>query len=106
MWSQILAGCPIDSAPMAEVTWILVCLSNMLLGRISSLTSFHRWLSPAAWPEFRLSRVRHRCLIPKDVNNAKQLPEALAGRLLEVTNLSRSRDYDLKNRSRRTKTAA
>jgi hypothetical protein len=56
-------------------------------------------------PSFHLDRLKHRYLIPKDVNKTKQLPEAFGRRLFEVIHLSESQDQDDKNRSRRTKTA-
>ena len=53
-------------------------------------------------PSFNLDRLKHRQLIPLDVNIAKRLLEAFGRRLLEVISLPESQDQDNKNRSHRT----
>jgi hypothetical protein len=54
-------------------------------------------------PSFNLDCLKHRYLIiARDVNKAKQFPEAFGRRLLEVVSLSESLDQDNKSRTRRT----
>jgi hypothetical protein len=54
-------------------------------------------------PSFNFDRLQHRYLIiPRNVNKAKQLPEAFGRHLLEVMTLSESQGEDTKNRPRGT----
>jgi hypothetical protein len=43
--------------------------------------------APLLGPSFNLDRLKHRYLIPGDINKARQLLEAFGKRLLEVINL-------------------